>query len=145
MAMKYDSLATAWTAPICTSTRQKQWKWDKRRGGGRASSIYCTRWSEENRGARRAHPGGLDEALGDTVEERVAEVQHPVLRLQGAAAHLVRERPRLRLHAAAHLPPSLPPLPLSPLSLAEMLECTSKFEHVCNGSAASVAAYVAVA
>lgn len=52
----------------------------------------------------RAYAGGLDEALGDAVEERVAEVDHPVL-LQ--AAHLVQERARLQaaVAAPAHLPP----------------------------------------
>jgi hypothetical protein len=45
------------------------------------------------------YPGSLDEAVGDTVEERVAEVQHPVLLLK-AAADLVHERPRFAFHAA---------------------------------------------
>jgi hypothetical protein len=69
--------------------------------------------------SRRAYPGGLDEALGDAVEERVAEVQHPVLPLQ-AAAHLVRERPRLGLHAAAHLPDRAPPVLRRSLALAAL-------------------------
>ena len=86
---------------------------------------------------RRAYPRGLDEALGDAVEERMAKVQHPVLLLQ-AAAHLVRERPRLRLHAAAHLPLLCSSAPLLSLLKISELGATAaaeprKTKHECKG------------
>lgn len=92
--MKYDSLATACTAPICGDTRDQE------------AVVQGTGRPELFGSGVLPYPRGLGEALGDAVQERVAEVQHPVLRLQ-TTAHLVRERPRLRVHAAVHLPPAL--------------------------------------
>lgn len=92
--MKYDSLATACTAPICGDTRDQE------------AVVQGTGRPELFGSGVLPYPRGLGEALGDAVQERVAEVQHPVLRLQ-TTAHLARERPRLRVHAAVHLPPAL--------------------------------------